>query len=75
MWIVIIAAMLLLIPPALTPPITTASPDASFCKLLLPPQYTSLFLSLDSPSGALYATPGPGASAPSSPRTPTFSLP
>ncbi len=51
-----IAAMLLLIPPA-----ATASPGASSCTLLLPPLRTSLFLSLDSPSGALYATPAPGA--------------
>ncbi len=64
----IVVAMLLLIPPTVTPPIVTASPDASSCRLLLPPQYTSLFLSLDSPSGALYATPAPGAPAPSSPK-------
>jgi hypothetical protein len=72
---VIVAAMLLLIPPAVTPPIATASPDASSCTLLLPPQCTSLFLSPDFPSGALYATPAPGAPAPSSPRSPTFSTP
>jgi len=72
---VIVAAMLLLIPPVVTPPIATALPDASSYRLLLPPQYTSLFLSLDSPSGALYATPAPEAPAPSSPKTPTFSLP
>ncbi len=53
MRIVILAAMLLLIPPAVTPPIATASPDGSSCTLLLRPQCTSLFLSLDSPSGAL----------------------
>jgi len=72
---VIVVAMLFLIPPAVTPPIATASPDASSYKLLLPPQYTSLFLSLYSPSGALYATPMLGAPTPSSPRTLTFSLP